>query len=227
MLGFLKLVSTLLMFGLVAWASPAAAQNAPPIKIGLGEALTGGLAAGGKAALLTYQIWADEVNARGGLLGRKVEIVSYDDQSNPATVPGIYTKLLDIDKVDLVMSGYATVPTAAAMPVIIQRKKLFLSLFALAANDKFRYDRSPRATSSWRPRSIRSRRRWRWSAPTPSSPCSRSKARARTPRRRASRSSTTASIRPTRSTSSPSSAPSRRRIPISCSSRPIRPIPPG
>lgn len=141
MLGFLKLVSTLLMFGLVAWASPAAAQNAPPIKIGLGEALTGGLAAGGKAALLTYQIWADEVNARGGLLGRKVEIVSYDDQSNPATVPGIYTKLLDIDKVDLVMSGYATVPTAAAMPVIIQRKKLFLSLFALAANDKFRYDR--------------------------------------------------------------------------------------
>jgi branched-chain amino acid transport system substrate-binding protein len=141
MLGFLKLVSTLLMFGLVAWASPAAAQNAPPIKIGLGEALTGGLAAGGKAALLTYQIWADEMNARGGLLGRKVEIVSYDDQSNPATVPGIYTKLLDIDKVDLVMSGYATVPTAAAMPVIIQRKKLFLSLFALAANDKFRYDR--------------------------------------------------------------------------------------
>jgi branched-chain amino acid transport system substrate-binding protein len=141
MLRILKLVSTLLVLGLTAWASPAAAQNAPPIKIGLGEALTGGLAAGGKAALLTYQIWADEMNARGGLLGRKVEIVSYDDQSNPATVPGIYTKLLDIDKVDLVMSGYATVPTAAAMPVIIQRKKLFLSLFALAANDKFRYDR--------------------------------------------------------------------------------------
>ena len=141
MLRILKSVSTLLVLGLAAWAAPAAAQGAPPIKIGLGEALTGGLAAGGKAALLTYQIWADEVNARGGLLGRKVEIISYDDQSNPATVPGIYTKLLDIDKVDLVMSGYATVPTAAAMPVIIQRKKLFLSLFALAANDKFRYDR--------------------------------------------------------------------------------------
>jgi branched-chain amino acid transport system substrate-binding protein len=141
MLRIIRSVSTLLALGLAAWAAPAAAQSAPPIKIGLGEALTGGLAAGGKAALLTYQIWADEVNARGGLLGRKVEIVSYDDQSNPATVPGIYTKLLDIDKVDLVMSGYATVPTAAAMPVIIQRKKLFLSLFALAANDKFRYDR--------------------------------------------------------------------------------------
>jgi branched-chain amino acid transport system substrate-binding protein len=122
------------------FAYPASAQNAP-IKIGLGIALSGGLAGGGKAALLSYQIWAEEVNARGGLLGRKVELVYYDDQSNPATVPGIYTKLLDIDKADIVISGYATVPTAAAMPVIMQRGKLFLSLFALAANDQFRYDR--------------------------------------------------------------------------------------
>lgn len=139
---FKRLLQTLLTLTLMLWALPGSAQtSAPPIKIGFGEALTGGLAAGGKAALLAYQIWADEVNARGGLLGRKVELISYDDQSNPATVPGIYTKLLDIDKVDLVLSGYATVPTAAAMPVIIQRKKLFLSLFALAANDKFKYDR--------------------------------------------------------------------------------------
>jgi branched-chain amino acid transport system substrate-binding protein len=137
-----RTAATTLILSLLPVVSATWAQtNAPPIKIGLGEALTGGLAAGGKAALLTYQIWADEVNGRGGLLGRKVEIINYDDQSNPATVPGIYTKLLDIDKVDLVISGYATVPTAAAMPVIMQRKKLFLSLFALAANDRFRYDR--------------------------------------------------------------------------------------
>jgi branched-chain amino acid transport system substrate-binding protein len=123
-----------------ATAYPARAQNAP-VKIGFGMALTGGLAGGGKAALLAYQIWAEEVNARGGLLGRKVELVHYDDQSNPATVPGIYAKLLDIDKADIVISGYATVPTAAAMPVIMQRGKLFLSLFALAANDQFRYGR--------------------------------------------------------------------------------------
>jgi branched-chain amino acid transport system substrate-binding protein len=125
---------------LAALAVPAAAQAAP-LKIGFSMALTGGLAVGGRAALLAYQIWAEETNAAGGLLGRKVELVYYDDQSNPATVPGIYTKLLDVDKVDLVMSGYATVPTAAAMPVIIQRGKVFLSLFALAANDQFRYDR--------------------------------------------------------------------------------------
>jgi len=126
---------------LAALTVPAAAQSAPPIKIGFSMALTGGLAGGGKAALLAYQLWAEDVNAQGGLLGRKVELVVYDDQSNPSGVPAIYTKLLDIDKVDLLLSGYATVPTAAAMPIVIQRKKLLLSLFALAANDAFNYDR--------------------------------------------------------------------------------------
>jgi len=126
---------------LAALTIPAAAQSTAPIKIGFSMALSGGLAGGGKAALLAYQIWAEDVNARGGLLGRKVELVYYDDQSNPSSVPSIYTKLLDIDKVDLLLSGYATVPTAAAMPIVMQRKKLFLSLFALAANDEFKYDR--------------------------------------------------------------------------------------
>jgi branched-chain amino acid transport system substrate-binding protein len=122
--------------------TPAGAQTAaPPIKIGMGMALSGGLAAGGKQAVVAYELWADDVNARGGLLGRKVELIKYDDQSNPATVPGIYSKLLDVDKVDIVLSGYGTVPTAAALPLIIQRKKMFLSLFALAANDEFKYDR--------------------------------------------------------------------------------------
>src|SRR5512141_3448993 len=134
---------TLAMAGtaLAALTFPAAAQSDKPIRIGFSMALSGGLAGGGKAALLAYQIWAEEVNAKGGLLGRKVELVYYDDQPNPSAVPSIYTKLLDIDKVDLLLSGYATVPTAAAMPIVMQRKKLFLSLFALAANDEFKYDR--------------------------------------------------------------------------------------
>ena len=126
---------------LAALTVPATAQQGAPIKIGFSMALSGGLAGGGKAALLAYQLWAEDVNARGGLLGRKVELVYYDDQSNPATVPAIYTKLLDVDKADLLLSGYATVPTAAAMPIVIQRKKLLLSLFALAANDEHKYDR--------------------------------------------------------------------------------------
>src|SRR5205823_9678615 len=85
-----------------------AARSAEPITIGFGMALSGGLAAGGKSALLAMQIWRDNVNARGGLMGRPVRLINYDDQSNPATVPGIYTKLLDVDKVDFIVSGYGT-----------------------------------------------------------------------------------------------------------------------
>ena len=84
------------------------ARAAEPITIGLGMALTGGLAVVGKSGLLAMQIWVEDVNARGGLLGRPVKLIYYDDQSNPAVVPGLYTKLLDVDKVDLAISGYAT-----------------------------------------------------------------------------------------------------------------------
>lgn len=130
----------LALLACVLFAEAVLAQK-PPIRIGFGMALSGGLAGGGKAALLTYQIWQEEINARGGLLGRKVEFVYYDDQSNPATVPGIYSKLLDIDKVDMVISGYATGPIVAALPVIIAHKKTLLSFFALDANGQFKYDR--------------------------------------------------------------------------------------
>lgn len=112
---------------------------AEPLRIGLGMAQTGPLAANGKSALIAMDIWKDNVNAKGGLLGRPVEFVVYDDQSNPSTVPGIYTKLLDVDKVDLVVSGYGTNVIAPAMPVIIQHNKTFLSLFGLAVNAQFHY----------------------------------------------------------------------------------------
>jgi branched-chain amino acid transport system substrate-binding protein len=119
--------------------APVFAQGAPPIKIGFGMALTGPLAPNGQQALLGSQIWAEEVNAKGGLLGRKVELVHYDDQSDPAKIPGIYTKLLDVDKVDLVISGYATNMVAPAIPIVMQKNKLFVGLFALDANAEFRY----------------------------------------------------------------------------------------
>src|SRR5438046_399976 len=88
---------------------------AEPIKIGFGMALTGGLAANGKSALVAMKIWESDVNTAGGLLGRPVRLVYYDDQSNPATVPGLYAKLLDVDRVDLVVGGYATNMLAPAM----------------------------------------------------------------------------------------------------------------
>jgi len=119
--------------------TPAFAQGAAPIKIGFSMALTGPLAPNGKQALLGAQIWAEEVNAKGGLLGRQVQLVNYDDQSNPSTVPGIYTKLLDVDKCDLVVGPYATNMVAPAIPVVMQRGKTFIGLFALDANGEFHY----------------------------------------------------------------------------------------
>ncbi|MEJ0069624.1 MAG: amino acid ABC transporter substrate-binding protein [Pseudomonadota bacterium] len=119
------------------WSSGARA--AEPITIGFGMALTGGLAAIGKTALLAMQIWEADVNAKGGLMGRPVKLVFYDDQSNPGTVPGIYTKLMDVDKVDFVVSGYATNMVAPAIPVVMAQNKLFMGLFGLAANSQFHY----------------------------------------------------------------------------------------
>lgn len=116
------------------------AQAADPIKIGFSVQLTGSLASSGNAHLITQQIWAEEVNARGGLLGRPVQLVFYDDQTNASTVPGIYTKLIDVDKVDILMGG-ATNMIVAAMPIIVQRNKLVMALLALAINDEFKYPR--------------------------------------------------------------------------------------
>ena len=122
-----------------AFATPVLAQGGAPIKIGFSMALTGPLAVNGKQALLGAQIWAEDVNAKGGLLGRQVQLIHYDDQSNPSTVPGIYTKLLDVDKVDLIVSGYATNMVAPAIPIAMQRGKVFIGLFALDANGEFHY----------------------------------------------------------------------------------------
>ena len=78
-----------------------AARAQQPIRVGFSIAQTGPIAGGGQAALVALRLWADDVNARGGLLGRKVELVVYDDQGSPSISPGIYAKLIDVDKVDL------------------------------------------------------------------------------------------------------------------------------
>src|SRR5690349_12433907 len=134
----LKHLGGALLAAAIACAAPTAVRAADPITIGFGMALTGGLAPNGKAALLAMQIWEEEINAKGGLLGRPVKLVYYDDQSNPSSVPGLYTKLLDVDKVDLVVGGYATNMVAPALPVVMQKGKTFVSLFALDVNHEFK-----------------------------------------------------------------------------------------
>src|SRR5579862_7360756 len=123
----------------LALISNADAQQ-PPIKIGMSMAQTGGLAGGGKASLLGTEIWRDDINARGGLLGRKVELVVYDDKSSASETPAIYSKLLDIDKVDLLFAPYATVPTAPIMPLVKQRGLLLMGNFSFQVNSKVKHD---------------------------------------------------------------------------------------
>jgi branched-chain amino acid transport system substrate-binding protein len=114
---------------------------ANPVKIGFAISLTGGTAGSGKASLVAMQLWAEDVNKRGGLLGRPVELIYYDDKSDPATVPGLYEKLITVDKVDLVVSGYGSPLIAAAMPVVMKYGKVFVTNFQAGINEHFKYDK--------------------------------------------------------------------------------------
>jgi len=109
------------------------------IRIGYCLSLTGPLASNGKTARLAHQIWENDVNRRGGLLGRKVAMVCIDDQTNPKLVPDIYRRLLDDEKVDLVIGGYGDNSVAPAMPLIMERQRYLVALMALAVNASLGY----------------------------------------------------------------------------------------
>jgi branched-chain amino acid transport system substrate-binding protein len=129
-----------LVCSLLLGAAGALLAQQPPVKIGMSMPQTGSLGAGGQAALLALRMWVEDVNARGGLLGRKVEFIVYDDQTNPALTPGIYTKLLDVDKVDLLIAPYGTVPTGPIMPLVKQRGLLLMGNFSFQANRTVKHD---------------------------------------------------------------------------------------
>src|SRR5256885_9634061 len=118
----------------------AFAQGSGPVKIGMSMPQTGSLGAGGQAALVALRMWVDDVNQKGGLPGRKVEFIVYDDQTSPANTPGIYTKLLDVDKVDLLIAPYGTVPTAPIMPLVKQRGLLLMGNFSFQVNHTVKHD---------------------------------------------------------------------------------------
>jgi branched-chain amino acid transport system substrate-binding protein len=132
----LSLVVGLVAFGL--FILPARAAD--PIKVGFSIAQTGGTAAIGKQILVALQIWKDDVNAKGGLMGRPVELVFYDDQGNPANAAQIYSKLLDIDKVDLLIGPYSTNMVAPVIPILMQRGLTTIGILANAANSQFHYN---------------------------------------------------------------------------------------
>jgi branched-chain amino acid transport system substrate-binding protein len=123
----------------VAVLAAGAAQAAEPFTIGMSISQTGGLAPNGKAILDAMQIWIEDTNATGGLLNRPVKLITYDDQSNPALVPGIISKLLDVDKVDFLLGGNGTNLIAPALPAAMMRHLTVVGLFGLDVNSEFHY----------------------------------------------------------------------------------------
>jgi branched-chain amino acid transport system substrate-binding protein len=114
-------------------------MSARPITIGYCLSLTGPLASNGRAARLAHEIWERDVNRKGGLLGRPVQMICVDDETDPTKVPDIYRRLLDDEKVDLVVGGYGDNSVAPAMPIVIERNRYFVTLMALASNTSHNY----------------------------------------------------------------------------------------
>jgi branched-chain amino acid transport system substrate-binding protein len=98
-----------------------------PIKIGGTLGLTGSLAAAASEYQAIYDAWAQEVNAKGGLLGRKVEMVIKNDNSTAATAATAYQSLLTRDRIDLVLAPYATFVGAAVVPIVKSSGKLLFN----------------------------------------------------------------------------------------------------
>ena len=223
--------------------APSAARAADPIKIGFSMSVTGGLAGGGKPSLRAMEIWGDDINAKGGLLGRRpVKLVYYDDQSSPANVPAIYTKLFDVDKVDLLVSAYATGQIAPAMPVAMEHNMVFMALFGTAVNDKFNYDKYFQILPNGKDTAVAPSKGWFEVAMTHESEAQdrgadrgRRRICAERDRRRAARGEASSglkmvydkAIRPRRSITRRSSARCRRPSRTSFMSPPIRPTPVG
>ncbi|MDM0020919.1 amino acid ABC transporter substrate-binding protein [Variovorax saccharolyticus] len=125
---------------------------AEPVRIGMSMARTGAFAAAGAGQLNAYQLWAEQVNAAGGLdvagTRRPVQLVVYDDQSDPAKAAAIYEKLITSDKVDLLLSPWGS-PAHFAVVGVLERYK-FPMVGSSAASLQIR---SLKARNIWFPTS--------------------------------------------------------------------------
>jgi branched-chain amino acid transport system substrate-binding protein len=120
----------LCLAALTLFAGPANAQDKSPIKLGLAITQTGPYSPPALFELRGYELAVDQINQAGGLLGRPVSIVKYDDQGNPSTAVQLYQKLLTDDKVDLLVSPYQADLVAAVAPVVNRAKMVMPSLAA-------------------------------------------------------------------------------------------------
>ena len=125
-----KRLAPVALAGVLLASLPAPAPAQAPIKIGASLSVTGTYAQPGTYQKEGYELCADHVNAKGGLLGRRIEFVFYDDQSTPATGVRLYEKLITEDKVDAVMGPYSSPITEAVANVSEKYQKVMVSPLA-------------------------------------------------------------------------------------------------
>src|SRR5437762_13139424 len=116
------------VMGVLAAGLTAQAQG--PVRIGASLSLTGTYAKLGKNQHEGYKLCEKDLNAKGGLLGRKVQLVVHDDQSTPATAVRLYEKLITEDGVDGVMGPYSSPVTEASVNVTEKYKKVMVAPLA-------------------------------------------------------------------------------------------------
>ncbi|MDP2954518.1 MAG: amino acid ABC transporter substrate-binding protein [Chloroflexota bacterium] len=129
--GITAAVILLLVGGLALAAcapTPAAPDKSKPIKIGGSLPLTGMFAEQTKDIKAAYEYWAEEINGKGGLLGRPVELVLYDDESRAEKAVTNYERAITVDKVDLLLGGYPGTANVAVMPVAEKYRMVYVSM---------------------------------------------------------------------------------------------------
>jgi branched-chain amino acid transport system substrate-binding protein len=119
------LAATLLCAGTLLVPPAARAQAKKEVVVGCTLPLTGAFSAFGRYFVDVYRFWEEEVNSKGGLLGAKVRLIIYDDKSDSSTSVALYTKLITVDKADLLVGGF-TIPVLAVMPLAEKYKMLFV-----------------------------------------------------------------------------------------------------
>lgn len=127
-------MKSLCLAALLSLVATGAGYAAEPVRIGLSLGLTGKYAPLALMQQQGYSLWQSEINERGGLLGRPVEFIFVDDESDPAKALDLYTRLIKTDRVDLVFGPYSSGITAAVAPVV--DKAAFPMLVGGAAADK-------------------------------------------------------------------------------------------
>ena len=106
----------------------ASAQSPAPIKVGAVLSVTGPAAFLGEPQLKTLQLYVERLNAQGGVLGRKLELVHYDDGGEAGKANNLTKRLLESDKVDLIIGGTTTGATMAMAPLVEKASIPFVSL---------------------------------------------------------------------------------------------------